>query len=190
MDDAAVTLNRRTWMVGGSAVFGCMLAILLMPDALDRVLVVFGIAAAAFVASWLLARDDSARKVAAAEAVRRALLERVDVSDEAYASQLSGVDRELAVEVRRAVAECFDVPPAKIHPTDDLRSDYQYGVLGSDMEFFVVEQICAERGIEPRPYDMFCADGETSIDAYTAFVKGTLAGFEVAEGTGGARLRA
>jgi len=36
---------------------------------------------------------------------------------------------------------------------------------------------------------MFGADGETSIDAYTAFVKEALAGFEAAEGAGGMRLR-
>ncbi len=181
MDDAAQSLMRRTWMVGVSAVLGCLLAILLMTDPMERVLVLLGIVAAAFVAGALLARDDAARKATASEAVRRALLERVDVGDAAYASQITDVDRELAIAVRRAVAQCFDVPPAKIHPTDDLRRDYHYGLLGTDMEFFVVEQICAERGIETRPYTMFCADNEASIGAYTAFIKQLLVEFEATE---------
>jgi len=184
MECASDTLNRRASIIVGSTVLFSVVAIFLVTDSLVRVLIVSGLFAAAFVAYWLSARVYSARQAVAFEAVHQALLGRIDVGDDEYASQFSGIDRALALEVRIAVAECFDVPPEKIHPTDDLRRDFEYDELGTAFEFFVVEHVCAEHGVEPRPYCMFGADKESSIGAYTAFVRRVLAEFKAGESAG------
>ena len=184
MESAFDALNRRAWIIVGSGVVCSVVAILLVMDPLGRVLILSGIFAGTFVAYWLSARVFSARQAAALRAVHQALLGRTDVGDDEYASHFSGVDRALALDVRIAVAACFDVPPEKIHPTDDLRRDFKYDDLGTGFEFFVVERVCSERGVEPRPYSMFGADKESGIAAYTAFLSRILTEFETGESAG------
>lgn len=143
----------------------------------ERGLLASGMAAAAFVAAWLLAGDDHRRHVEAVRSVRQTLVDRPNLEDAEFTAQLPGGDDKLGIQVRSAIAAYFQVPPEKILPTDDLRRDYRYDVLGPSFEQFVVAHVCAARGIDPVGFFVFrsaeikdatdlCAETQRIIDGF------------------------
>ncbi len=151
----------------------------------ERGLVAIGIAAAAFIAAWLLARDDSAQQNAARESVRQMLADRQGISDDEYAAQFPDTELALVMQVRNAVAEFFDVEVAKILSTDDLRRDYQYA-LGWGVEVAVIESVCAERGLQVPPFYLIRDSEVTNVATLTEKMKRILDDIASSSEQGGA----
>jgi hypothetical protein len=150
----------------------------------ERGLIAIGVAAAAFVAAWLLAGDDQARRKEAVRSIRRTLVERQGLADAEFASQIPGGDRALGIQVRRAIAAYFQVPSEKIFPSDELRRDYQYDLLGPGFELYVVEHVTTARCIESRDFVVLRSRDVKNVRDLCAEVQQIIDGFAPTERDG------
>ncbi len=96
----------------------------------QRLLIALMTAATAFVAAVILISRDRRRRAAVVQSVRQMLLDREDVSDTDFANHFPDHDPTLIVQTRQAVAEFFEVPAVKLHPTDGLRKDLKFDLAG------------------------------------------------------------
>jgi hypothetical protein len=118
----------------------------------ERLLMAVMVAGMAFVAALLLLWRDRARHKAAVKSVRKRLLERKDIGDAEYLAAFQGADVTLIAQTRRAVADFFDVPVQKIHPTDNLRQDFKFAVFEPGFHSFVLVHVFKARGVQPKPF--------------------------------------
>lgn len=109
-------------------------------------------AALAFVAALLLFTRDRARHSMALREVRRVLAARDAVADQDFLAYFPDIDSTLLSQTRVALAEFFDVPPQKIHPTDRLHEDLRFGTLDPAFHSFVVYHVLSARMVEPQPF--------------------------------------
>jgi hypothetical protein len=79
--------------------------------------------------------------------VRRKLLNRDDVDETTFAARFPDSDPMLLAETRRAVAEYFDVPAGRIHPTDRIREDLELDSLNPGL-YFALAKIVEARGLK------------------------------------------
>ena len=74
-----------------------------------------------------------------------------DVFSRAFPSQ----ELQVLLEVRKAVAEFFEVPENKIHSNDDLRGDLAFDSLEPSFHFFVICRVLQFRQVVPSGF-AFC----------------------------------
>jgi hypothetical protein len=77
-------------------------------------------AAMAFVAAMILSASDQARWDADRSQIRQRLASRADRNDNEFLAAIQPSDHELAIQVRRRLAEFFEVSPLKIRAEDEL----------------------------------------------------------------------
>ena len=100
-----------------------------------------------FVAAALLCISDMRKQRAALDRVRRRLEGRRPMSDDRFAAALDNVDRDLAIDVRHALAKFLDVPAESIYPSDSPAEDLGGKDLEPQIHFSVVGQIIQDRAI-------------------------------------------
>lgn len=118
----------------------------------ERLMLAMMPAGMAFVAAMILFSRDYLRQTRTIRLVRQALLIRVDVSDAEFVAHFPTVDTTLLVQTRQAVARFFGVPPAKVHPTDQLRQDLQFETLEPGFHSFVVHDVLYARQLPLHPF--------------------------------------
>lgn len=121
----------------------------------ERIILALMPSGLAFIATLILAMRDRMRHVTRARILRSHLLNRHDVNESEFLTHFPNVDPELICQTRQAVAEYFDVPATKIHPSDDLRDDLQFENFEPDFHSFVLYRVLVARHLEPAPSQMF-----------------------------------
>lgn len=117
----------------------------------ERLLIPFMAAGMTFIAALLLFWRDKARHTRLIRRVRRKLLERDDIRDSEFAKSLPDVDPVFLLQLRSAIAEFFNVPPARIHASDDLRQDYLFDKIEPGFHFFIMHHMIKAREIRYSP---------------------------------------
>ena len=102
-----------------------------------------------FLAALVCMANDSRSVKSGWKIVRRRLNQRDDVSAEAFCKRLSDCDPDLLLKLRLIVAKCFDVPPEKIHPDDDLAEDYRH------LDYTPPISFCASSAVDLKPTEHF-----------------------------------
>ena len=118
----------------------------------ERIMLAAMPAAMAFAAALALFARDHWRYASVVRAVRQVLLARDDVTDAEFSSYFPDSDSVLLGQIRQAVSVFFDVPAAKIHPTDDLRRDLRCDKLEPSLHSFVVYHVLNARSIAPQSF--------------------------------------
>lgn len=128
-------------------VIGSLFA-LFMTDAplVGRLTVTFMPAAITLVAAILLAASDHLRHRSNINSVRKMLLSRNPVDDAAFCSHFPDADPKLLTLTREGIARFFDVPPASIHPNDQLDPDLRFTSLEPAFHTCVAYYVLAECG--------------------------------------------
>jgi hypothetical protein len=106
----------------------------------------------AFVASFLLCIRDRSVFRKARRRMHVLLTSRGDVDCSVFCHDISLDDEELVLDIRQAVADFFDVPPAKIYGSDTLAT-YQYSTFEPGFHTFVIGRVLAKRN---RNIGFFC----------------------------------
>jgi hypothetical protein len=143
--------------LGGMAVFAgsiaavfsaiAFLASFLVPDIpfLARLGIAAMVGAITFVASAMLCLRDRWRMIAAMQRVHQRLLAKDDIGDESFCRAIQIGDDSVLLDIRCALADFFDVPPAKIHPGGDLCHEYQYRLFEPGLHAFAVVRVLTKR---------------------------------------------
>lgn len=124
----------------------------------ERMMMALMVAGMAFIAALLLCLRDEAQDWATRRSVRRMLLDRQDVSDAEFVKHFRDTDPTLIAQTRRAVAEFFNVPVQKIHPTDTLRNDLKVDTLEPGFHSFVIFHVLGARNVEPQRFVFHTGD--------------------------------
>jgi hypothetical protein len=138
-------------LVGALGFFFGLIGALFVSDAsgAERLILAAMPAAMAFVAAILLGFRDMARYKAAKRRVRRIVLARQDISDRDFTSHFPDCNATWLVQTRHLVARFFDVPPEKIHPTDELREDLRFDSL--EAYWVILHDVRKARNVVRRP---------------------------------------
>ncbi len=100
----------------------------------------------------ICALSDGRKRSAATRKVRQALLAREDQSDADFLQELNRDEEPVRLEIRRAIAAFFDVPPEKIHARDKLEADYQFQEFEPALHDAIIVQILPPEETEIGPY--------------------------------------
>lgn len=106
----------------------------------------------AFVATLVLGWRDYRRINRNLRTIRRKLLARANVSDADFTAHFPQDDPRLLLWTRKAIARFFEVPKAKIHPTDRLAEDFHMRQLDPTFQFCVVQDILQRARVTPQPF--------------------------------------
>ena len=130
-------------------VFGLVFALAIGgPLILTLLLSGVGVGGIVFVAALPLFTRDQFRYGAAVRKVRKTLLSREDIGDAEFVAAFPEIDSALLLQTRQAIAEFFDVPEAKIDPTDKLREELQFKTLELQLFEVVVPRVLAMNEVE------------------------------------------
>jgi hypothetical protein len=149
--------------------FGSTLPI---PDATLELRLTAGVMTAfvTFAAALGLGLRDWAVKSIHLRRARKHLLQSMDTSDEAFCC---GGGSVLLLDIRRAIAQFFDVPASKVRRDVDLVRDLGTHCLEPDFHFSVVQTVLATQNVEPRDF-WFTMQGVTTIDALAEAIEDVL----------------
>ncbi len=148
----------------------------------ERLMIAVMPAAIAFVAALILFARDHARHTSTMRPVRQVLLARQDVNDHDFFAHFPDADSTLITQTRQAISQFFDVPAQKIHPTDDLRNDFQFDTLEPSFHSFVVYHVLDVRNVAPQPFTFNTGD-LTDVGDLAKEIQRVLDGFDPAEPT-------
>ena len=170
-------------MIGCAGILALVAFILALPFSLfftvdhwsHRFLIACVPAAFTFFAAIFLCMRDQLSQSENIGVVRRTLLRRADTPDDVFVT--SNPDAKLLIQTRDAIANYFDVPGAKLLPTDDLRNDLRADKLEPSFQMYVVDSVVANNTDNPQPF-MFGLDGITTIEDLSVAIENVLKGFE------------
>lgn len=133
-------------------VFGLFGSFLAQDPQLSPLMLGAMVGSLAFLAALILIAKDRTQHNAAMSLVRRTLLARQDVDNDDFCLQMPDCEPSLLIQTRDAVAAFFDVPPVKIHPTDQLQRDLHFKTLEPAFHFAVVYHVLQRRNVAPGPF--------------------------------------
>ena len=146
----------------------------------ERLMMASITAALAFVAALILLARDYKRHTSTMRSVRQTLLARQDVHDRDFLAHFPGLDATLIAQTRQAIAQFFDVPAAKIHPTDHLRNDLRFETFEPNFHAFVVYHVLDARNVQPQMFS-FNPGSLTDVASLATGIQRVLDEFETSK---------
>lgn len=111
-----------------------------------------------FVAALLLFARDYRRQSSTRRAVRQTLLARRGAQDDEFSVRFPAADPALIAQTRQAISQFFDVPAEKIHPTDNVHSDFHADIFEPGFHTFVVYRVLNALNVAPAPFTFSLAN--------------------------------
>ena len=101
--------------------------------------------------SILLCIKDRLQFFNAKRRVCQRLIEKEAIDDTGFCRVMNIADGCLLLDIRKAIADFFGVPPSKVHPGDAL-DEFDYKTFELGLHMFVIGQILTNRNREIGPF--------------------------------------
>lgn len=130
-----------------------------------------------FVAVLILGTRDYLRNAGRRRGLQHMLRSRRDVDDDEFVTHFAEADAELMIQTRHGIAHFFGVSEQKIHPTDNLHDDLQFGRFEPAFHTSVAFHVFAARQVAPQSF-AFNTSGFSDIGDLAAEIQRVMDGFD------------